>query len=130
MKHGKVGFHPLEDRPLNLIGQLTETFSWLAALSATELLYRNHPEVPAYKVNAGSSGRGSDIVSEPKGEVAAETFAQIGPFDGKLNEEINRVLRTEAKHKYVFFHSPGFAVGRHPELEREGMQVWVVEGPR
>lgn len=130
MKFDRVGWHMFRDEPLNIMGQLSEVFAWLAALRAVEILLERHPDVRQYKVNAGSSGRGSDIESVPQGAIAAETFAQIGPDDGKLASDRSKVAATNAASKYVFFYSPQFPEGRRREREADGVMVWAVEIPR
>ncbi len=38
MKFDPIGSHPLEDRPLNIIEQVNQTFTYLVAVKAAELL--------------------------------------------------------------------------------------------
>ena len=126
LKFEQVGWHYFEGRPMNLFGQLNDMFSWLVALRAVELLFEVHGEVEEYDVKAGSAGRKLDIVSVPPGTVAAEVFAQIGPHDGKLKCDLDKVAKSDAQHKYVFFYSLGFQEGRQESLERAGVEVWAV----
>ena len=45
MKFEPVGFHPIEDRPLNVIEQINQTWTYAVALSAARVLLELHPEM-------------------------------------------------------------------------------------
>jgi len=105
MKFSNYGHHPLEHRPLNLIEQLNQTYTYLASIRAAKWLLEKHPELVPFRLNLGTSA-GSDIESQ-NGQLAAETFATVNPKNNnKLKKDIEKVSGTEAAHKYVFYICP------------------------
>ena len=105
MKFELAGFHPTDDRSLNLIEQINQTFTYLASAQATRWLFQHHPEAAAFRLNLGTAG-GTDIESTD-GSIAAETFASVDPTNNrKLDRGIDKVGCTSAEHKYVFYISP------------------------
>ena len=68
-------------------------------------------------------------MSVAAGQVGAETFAAVTPCNnGKLDADLNKLARRSEIHRYVFFMSPSYPGNRrHPELERDGVQVWSVD---
>lgn len=130
MKFRPVGFDPLDyERPLNIIEQLNQTFTYMASARAVKLLLDLHPDLAPFRLNLGTAG-GSDIESSMPGALAAEVFAAVNTSNNqKLNKDILRVGKTEALHKYVFFMCPGYSTGRQKNLERQPhIQVWSVGG--
>src|SRR5271156_7229809 len=80
MKFEPVGFHPIEDRPLNVVEQINQTWTYAVALSATRVLLELHPEAGGFKVAPGAHmALPLDIMSEEPGLVGAETFAAVHP---------------------------------------------------
>ncbi len=79
LKFGKIGLHPLEDRPLNFVEHLNQTFTYLVALKAAELLLEWHPECEGLHLAPGAhTPKGSlDIESKRPGLIGAETFAAM-----------------------------------------------------
>ena len=130
MKFDPVGFHPVEDRPLNLIEQINQTWTYAVAVAAARQLLLLHPEAGGFHLAPGAHmARELDIMSEAQGLVGAETFAAVDPRNNnKLAADLAKLAgRTEA-HRYVFFLSPRFPrAARQPQLEREGVQVWSIE---
>ena len=126
LRFSKSGRHPLEDRDLNFIEQVNQTFTYLVSLRAVRLLLEQYPGIDGFLLNLGTQA-GSDIESFDR-TVAAEVFAAVTPSDArKLVKDIQKVLKSPAKHKYVFFYAPGFSAGRRKELERSSeVQVWSV----
>lgn len=122
-----VGRHIFDTSPMNLMAQVTETFAWLTALRAVQILFDLRPDVAQYKLCPGCAGRGPDIQSSPPGQVAVETFAQIDPNDGKLRKDIVRLRNVTARQKYVFFHRPALPEGRQSQWDENGVEVWSVE---
>jgi hypothetical protein len=102
----EVGQDPLERRPLNLVEQLNQMFTYLTSLMATEYLLETHPEHAPYILNLGTSPV-YDVVSKDE-VVIAETFSAVSPISNdKLKEDCLRVsAQTGALHKYVFYYSP------------------------
>ncbi len=129
IKFDPIGRHPIEDRDLNLIEQVNQTFTYLVTFEAAAVLFEIHPGLSGLRLNLGT-GAGTDIESLEPGLLAAETFAAVTPRNNrKLQKDIERVAAIEAAHRYVFFYSPGLATGRRLELEprlTEPVQVWVV----
>jgi hypothetical protein len=127
MKFEPVGFHPIEDRPLNVVEQTNQT--WTYAVAARVLL-ELHPDARGFKVAPGAHmALPLDIMSEEPGLVGAETFAAVHPRNnGKLAADLAKLADRPETHRYVFFMSPRHPVAqRHPALERDGIQVWSVD---
>lgn len=130
IKFDRIGRHPLENRPLNLIEQVNQTFTYLVALKATELLLDWHPEAGGFRLAPGAHApRGTlDIESLRPGVVGAETFAAPPTNNRKLAGDLQKLSSRAEHHRYVFFAAPGFdTTKRQVDLEREGIQVWSVD---
>src|SRR4051812_2480052 len=76
MKFEECGRHPTEDRCLNLIEQVNQTFTYLATFRAVRHLFVSHPDVSAFRLNIGTTS-GSDIEDADRQLVAAEVFAAV-----------------------------------------------------
>ena len=101
----QFGFHPIQDRALNFIEQLNQTFTFIASLRAAAWIFAHHPEVGALRLNLGTAG-GSDLESLD-GTLAAEAFAAVTPnSNDKLRKDVAKVGSTNARLKYVFYSSP------------------------
>ena len=131
MKFHKVGFHPIEDRPLNVIEQVNQTWTFAVALVATRTLLELHPDVGGFMVAPGAHmSIPLDIMSCRAGLVGAETFAAVDPRNNaKLAGDLRKLgALAETPHRYVFFSSPKYPLTQHrAELDREGVQVWSVK---
>ena len=129
IKFKPIGCDPLDtDRPLNLIEQVNQTFTYLATIRAIKKLMVLHPDLLPFTVNLGTTS-GSDI--ECGNDVlAAEVFAAVNTTNNKkLAKDRQKVSQTKAKHKYVFFMCPDIGPGRMQQLEREpDVEVWSVGG--
>ena len=101
-----VGCDPVEEnRPINFIEQLNQSFTYLVSLRAVDYLLSKHPEAIPYTLNLGTTS-GLDIVSRD-GTIVAETFAATTPESNrKVNKDIEKVKKSKAVHKYVFYYSP------------------------
>lgn len=112
MKFYPVGCDPLDsDRPLNLVEQLNQTFTYLASFNGAERLFERHPDVTRLTLNLGTSS-GFDIETHEGGGVVAEVFASVTPKNnGKLLADVEKVSASEAFHRYVLFMSPGHLAG-------------------
>ena len=121
MKFGGIGFDPLDsNRKLNIIEQINQSFTYLASFYALEVLFTKYSDLAPFRLNLGTAP-GSDIESECCG-LAAEVFAAVAPSSNqKLKKDINKVLETDAKLKFVFFMCPNFELGRQPKLERDNV---------
>ena len=128
MKFGGIGFDPLDSkRELNIVEQINQSFTYLASFYALELLFTEYQELAPFRLNLGTAS-GSDIESEC-GRLAAEVFAAVTPTSNqKLKKDINKVLETNTKLKFVFFICPNFELGRQPQLERDNVIVWALKG--
>ena len=106
LKFTEFGRHPIEDRALNLIEQVNQTFTYLASFAAAEEIGRRHPDAAPIRLNLGTAS-GSDVES-PSAGVAAEVFAAVSSDNNdKLVKDIKKVAGTSAQHKYVFYFCPG-----------------------
>ncbi len=123
-----VGHDPLTGEALNVIEQLNQTFTILVSLRAVERLIEMHPEANGFRLAlATSSGR--DIKSVEPDLVAAEVFSATHPGSNqKLRKDIARLTSDPARHRYVFFAAPKYAIGRQAHLETvPGIEVHCVE---
>src|SRR5688572_6909091 len=54
MKFTLLGRHPLEDRSLNLIEQVNQSWTFLASFRAVEVLWEEHPDLHRFRLNLGT----------------------------------------------------------------------------
>ena len=130
MKFDPVGFHPIEDRPLNLVEQINQTWTYVVAIAATRQLLLLHPDAGGFHLAPGAhASLALDIMSDAEGLVGAETFAAVTPRNnGKLEGDLTKLASRLERHRYVFFMSPLFPGNkRRPQFERDGVQVWSVD---
>jgi len=130
MKFSPVGFHPIEDRPLNIVEQINQTWTYAVAIAAARQLLRLHPEAGGFHLAPGAhASRELDIMSEMPGHVGAETFAAVTPRNNnKLNGDLTKLAARPEMHRYIFFMSPLFPGNeRRPQFEQDGVQVWSVD---
>ena len=129
LKFDPAGFHPVEDRPLNVIEQINQTWTYLVALLATRQLLELHPDAGGFRVAPGAHmSLPLDIMSVVPGLVGAETFAATHPrSNDKINKDLRKLALANETHRYVFMMCPGLTAGRQPAFERDGVQVWAVE---
>lgn len=130
LKFELAGFHPLEDRPLNLIEQVNQTWTFAVAIAAARQLLDLHPEAGGFQIAPGAhASLELDIMSVKPGCVGAETFAAVDPRNNsKLTLDLAKLERRPEQHRYVFFMSPLFPGNmRRPQLDRGGVEVWSVE---
>lgn len=129
MKFTEMAWHPLDDRQLNLVEQVNQTWTYLVSLNALPFLFERHPEAGGFRLNFGTEA-GSDILSLVPNVVAAEVFAAVRPSNNrKLTKDLQKLVREcpEAKARYVFFHAPGFQHERQHKLESvDGIEVWGI----
>lgn len=126
LKFQAIGCDPLDvSRPLNLIEQLNQTFTYLASFEGAELLFKLHPKVQSLTLNLGTTA-GSDIETSEDGGIAAEVFASVTPRNNrKLENDIKKVSTANAKHRYVLFMSPEHEAGPHQGTTKTaGVIVW------
>lgn len=130
MKFDPIGFHPLENRPLNLIEQINQTWTFAVAIAAARLLLELHPDVGGLRLAPGAhQSLELDIMSEKSCYIGAETFAAVDPRNNnKLEADLDKLAGRPERHRYVFFMSPLFPGNeRRRQLERDGIEVWSVD---
>lgn len=130
LKFDPVGCHPLERRPLNIVEQVNQTFSYLVALKAAWLLLEWHHEAEGLRLAPGAHAPVGtlDVESLAPGLVGAETFAAVRPENNrKLTGDLVKMAARPERFWYVFFMSPLFPrTERQAKWERDGVQVWSV----
>ena len=127
MKFQAVGFHPVEDRALNVVEQINQTWTYFVAASAAKQLLELHPDVGGFYLAPGAhASLELDIMSDAPGMVGAETFAAVDPRNNrKLYLDLQKMAARTERHRYVFFMSPLYSeAGRQTKLERDGVEVW------
>jgi hypothetical protein len=130
MKFEEVGWHPIDGHPLNLIEQINQTWTYLAALAATRRLLAWHPDVGGFRLAPGAAAiQDLDVMSDTEGAVGAETFAAVDPRNNqKLVTDLNKMALRSERYRYVFFISPLYpGTKRLAQLERDNVQVWSVD---
>jgi len=128
-KFNTFGFHPISSKPLNLIEQLNQSFTFIAAFEAAKKLFEWHELPNGLLVFPGAHApKGSlDLeANELPGYLGAETFASVRPNNnGKLKADLVKLSKRPERYRYSFFISPLFPESkRQKELEIEGVQVW------
>jgi hypothetical protein len=130
MKFTEIAWHPIDDRPLNLIEQLNQTWTYLVTLKALPFLFERHPSAGGFRLNLGTAG-GTDIESLVPNVVAAEVFAAVHPSNNrKLAKDLKKLALEcpDAEARYVFFGAPGFRHERQHKLETvDGIEVWGID---
>jgi hypothetical protein len=130
MKFEPIGFHPVEHRPLNLVEQINQLWTYSVAIAATKQLLELHPEAEGFYLAPGAhASQALDIMSGLDGLVGAETFAAVHPNNNKkLAFDLDKLSARSERFRYVFFMSPLFPRSeRQMALERDGIQVWSVQ---
>jgi hypothetical protein len=126
IKFERIGFDPLnQQRSLNLIEQVNQTFTYLASFRAASLLFSWHSALDSLTLNLGARS-GTDIKSNYDGGIAAEVFAAVTPHNNnKIIKDIEKVTRATAVHKYVFFMCPDIDRGPYSGCRApEGIKIW------
>lgn len=127
MKFSGIGHHPTEDRALNIIEQINQTFTYLASVEAARWVMQRHPELQGLRLNLGTH-RGFDLESLEPNRVAGEVFAATHPnSNDKVRKDVTRLVEqaAEVQHRYVFFICPEFkTLSRQSVFERDGVEVW------
>jgi hypothetical protein len=136
MKFGSVGFHPIDEREINLVEQINQTWSYIAALAAARLLLSLHEDAGGFELAPGAhAALDLDIMSGKRGLVGAEVFAAVTPNNNrKLKGDLDKLAKRDEVHRYVFFLSPKYPRNEHqsrldPEPRdggRRPIQVWSV----
>jgi hypothetical protein len=119
--------HPIDDRPLNLIEQLNQTWTCLVTLRALPVLFDRHASAGGFHLNLGTAS-GTDIKSVACGVVAAEVFAAVHPKNNrKLEKDLKKLAHEcpDAQNRYVFFGAPGYE-RQHKLKIVDGIEVWAI----
>lgn len=105
-KFSQIGCDPLDpSRPLNLVGQINQTFTYLASITGARWLQLQHPECAPLILNVGTQP-GFDIESDC-GQFVAETFAATDPkSNNKLKKDVVKLGTSKAPHRFLFYLSP------------------------
>ncbi len=121
----QIGRDPLDpSRPLNLIEQINQTFTYLASIGGARWLLHRHPECAPLTLNLGTQA-GFDIQSRC-GQFVAETFAATDPKSNKkLKKDLSRLETSDAPHRFLFYLSPV----THRGPNHEGISVVLLEHP-
>jgi len=130
LKFDQVGHDPLDSsRRLNLIEQLNQTFTYLAAFKSVDFLFSRHPTADYLSLNLGNRS-GWDVETEEDGGIVAEVFAAVTPVNNqKLAEDIKKVLAAPHKNKYVLFMSPRHKPGPLEHRFAKGeVTIWSLGG--
>lgn len=128
LRFEKVGYHPLEERRLNLVEQLNQTFTIMASLAAARHLLKWFPQSGGLRLNLGTA-QGRDIESVNPKVVEAEVFAAVRrSSNSKLSKEIQKLAKSDAASRYVFFYVPSHPTGRRLDLEPpdSNVKVWAL----
>jgi hypothetical protein len=106
LKFSAAGHDPLDiQRPLNIIEQLNQTFTYLASVAGARWIMSRHGDCVPLILNLGTAA-GFDISSEC-GRFVAETFAVTHPSSNdKLRKDVAKMQTTVAEHRFVFYLSP------------------------
>lgn len=130
MKFNPIGFHPIENRPLNLIEQINQTWTYAVAIAAARHLLSLHPDTGGLRLAPGAhASQALDIMSEVPGYIGAETFAAVNPRNNKkLQKDMAKLAMQTERHRYLYFMSPMFPGNeRRSQFERDGIEVWSVD---
>lgn len=128
VKFSPVGFDPLnEQRSLNFIEQLNQSFTYIASAKAAKLLLQLHPEFAPYTLNLGTT-RGYDIESSDRDNLVAEVFAAVDPRNNKkLEKDKDKLRKCHSRHKYIFFMSPTHPTQEMIEfLQNDNIRIWAI----
>jgi|SRR5713101_6593010 len=136
MKFEAFGFHPIDAREINLIEQINQTWSYIAALVAARWLLAKHEDSGGFDLAPGAhAATRLDIMSKNRGLVGAEVFAAVRPENNKkLKKDLDKLARHNETHRYVFFLSPNYSKIEHQTLldpdpcddGRFPIEVWSV----
>jgi hypothetical protein len=126
IKFEGIGCDPFNiQRPLNFIEQVNQTFTYLASFKAAKMLFSWHSGLPSLRLNLGTQA-GTDIESDYDGGISAEVFAAVTPASNdKLKKDIEKISKSQAKHKYVFFMCPNCDEGRYLKCKApKEIKIW------
>jgi len=104
MKCEAVGYHPIDGRPLHLVEQINQTWTYLVALAAARQLLKLHPDAGGFRLAPGAyTSEPLDIMSGVDGLVGAETFAAVDLHNNnKLARDLAKMAARSEQYRYVF----------------------------
>lgn len=126
IKFEGIGCDPFNpQRSLNLLEQVNQTFTYLASFKAAKMLFSWHSGLTSLKMNLGTQS-GTDIESDYDGGISAEVFAAVAPASNdKLKKDMEKVSKSQATHKYVFFMCPNCTEGPYLRCKApKGIKIW------
>jgi hypothetical protein len=129
MKFERVGYHPVDHRPLNIIEQVNQTWTFVTALEAARLLLEWHANAGALLLAPGAhASQALDIMSETPGLIGAETFAATTPeSNAKMAGDLRKLSTRPETYRYIFFLAPAFPASERVERYcRQGIIVWSI----
>jgi hypothetical protein len=133
-KFNAIGFDPYSStRQLNLVEQINQHWSLVAALEAVRNLFKIHPTAEGFSIAAGASAvQPFDLMHLGDIEIVAEVFAATSPNSNqKLSKDLNKLSKSAFAHRYVMFVSPKFpSTFRQYGLEKFGIEVWSLALPQ
>jgi hypothetical protein len=106
MKFGQIGTDPLSERPLNIIEQLNQTYTYLVSFKAARYIFEELNFQGEINLNIGTAS-GFDIETLD-GSIIGEVFAATSVSSNqKLKKDIARLKGVDTTaRKYVFFYTP------------------------
>jgi hypothetical protein len=118
LKFEKIGFHPVDHRPLNVIEQINQTWTFVVALEAARLLMNLHIDVgPLLLAPGAHASQPLDIMSERPGLIGAETFAATTPeSNAKIARDLKKMAARAETFRYIFFMSPAYPEQRRTRI--------------
>ena len=130
-KFNRIGLDPIELHSTNLVEQIHQLWTHVAALEASRILLTKHPSSGAMKLAPGAhKWQPLDIMSED-GQVGAEVFATVHPANNKKLERDIEKLSREVGKLYIFFMSPKYpnTAKLEDKPKHKGVEVWSLEKP-
>lgn len=128
LKFEPQGHHPLSGQRANIVEQLIGTFTVMATLAAADLLLKSFPNTGGLVLRPGNIP-GREIESVNPNVVEAEVLALVNmDANNRLGRNINRMVKSSADNRFVFFYCPDHAAGRRRDLEEAGtgVRVWAL----
>jgi len=128
LKFAEIGFEPLANKPINLMEQLNQMFTYLVSVEGVIFLIKTYPQM-AFTLNLGTTS-GYDIESTDK-SIIAETFSATSPkSNDKLKKDVIRLAANDgALHKYVFYYSANDFTAYVENLKKSYPNVNILKVP-
>lgn len=126
LKFKETGFEPLSNKPINLIEQLNQMFTYLVSIEGVVHLIKTYPQM-SFTLNLGTAS-GYDIESTDK-SIIAETFSSTSPkSNDKLKKDVVRLAANNtALHKYIFYYSANDSVAYVENHKRSYSDVNILK---